>query len=405
MEIKNNIYKIILISAIACSCTEHENIQSESIPEILPFASLSPGMNVVARNNEGKLALQYTDGKAFLFSVTIEMDDNTFNIFSSEGEATTLIESRLSPVISTFIFDNNCFKTTLSSIASTKNHTTEPINYLLFDIMAKDGKKHDFHFTAEVDLKNKYNRNFSFYETDPERKYIPELIIGTKHNRQTSVNPINSSITISESHHETKSFSTVMSLGMDDKYILHYFGEKLLPAWKTTSNTTIADIAQKEIRHPNKIRRKAERFNKLASSKRSNRTAKANFMAAYTKSGQMVYVPFGIMGQFYPMPQIIADLCHSGEKELLKAMLNPIFEYSKSDSWKAPYAPSDVGSYYYVMHPMTDNTDKFLSTKSLLAITEKIDSISGNGKYSKAHAEIIKTWKNYVKQHEAEHEK
>lgn len=213
---------------------------------------------------------------------------------------------------------------------------------------------------------------------------------------------------------ETKKAEGHLLLGYDDIYSIQYFGENLRPYWNRKGNETILSQFQKAEKEYKTLMDKCSAFD-------------ANLMKEATEAGGRKYAELCALA--YRQSIAAHKLVEAPNKDLLflskenfsngsigtvditypsaplflmyntelaKGLLNHIFYYSESGKWNKPFAAHDVGTYPLANGQTYGGDMPIEETGNMLVITAAIAAIEKNADYAQKHWEVLTIWTDYL---------
>ncbi len=215
--------------------------------------------------------------------------------------------------------------------------------------------------------------------------------------------------------------SCYVLLAYDDLYSIRYFGRDLKAYWKRNGKT-IEELLMQSAGRYDRIARQAARFDAELMSDLKNAGGEA-----YQKIGALAYrqalaankivvdgkgMPLmlskenfsnGCMGTvdvFYPFSPLVILL----NPALAKASFVPIFEYGRSERWKFPFAPHDIGTYPHATGQAYGGGERSEKNQMpveecgnmillVAAVVEAEDDIS----FARSYWDIVSVWAKFLK--------
>jgi len=201
----------------------------------------------------------------------------------------------------------------------------------------------------------------------------------------------------------------------DDVYSIQYFWKNLKPYWNREGTETILGQLATAAHQYKGVMKKCTKFDAkmLDDAQKAGGKKYAELCAlAYRQSiaahklveseeGELLFLSkecfsngcIGTVDVSYPSVPLF--LLYN--PDLVKGMMNPIFEFSESGRWNKPFATHDVGTY-----PMANGEvyggDGMPVEESgnMLIMTYAIARAEGNAEYAQKHWETLSTWANYL---------
>ncbi len=214
--------------------------------------------------------------------------------------------------------------------------------------------------------------------------------------------------------------SRLIALAYDDLYSVEYFHRKLRPYWRRGGADALSVISEGIEQYP-AVRKRCEAFDRelLNDARRAGGDDYADIVAlAYRQAIAAHKLVEGPGGK----PLLFSKESSSGacmatvdvtypscpmfllfNPELLKALMEPVFQYSESSLWPHDFAPHDVGLYplangqAYGGGP--DNLAMQMPVEesgNMLIMTAALCDVDGNARYAARHWDELTAWARYL---------
>ncbi len=206
----------------------------------------------------------------------------------------------------------------------------------------------------------------------------------------------------------------MVMLGYDDLYSIQYFHQNLKPWWKKDNSSTIENEMEKASNDYTSILAKCD----SANAKVYNDAVQAGgedygklCVMAYRQAisahkllkspkGEILFLSkenfsngsINTVDVTYPS----APLFLVYNPELLKGMLNGIFEFSETGRWKNSFAAHDLGTYPLANGQTYGEGMPVEESGNMVILTGAIAKAEGNADYAQKHWETLTTWTNYL---------
>jgi len=211
-----------------------------------------------------------------------------------------------------------------------------------------------------------------------------------------------------------KTMEKYMMLGYDDLKSIEYFGNQLLPVWRTSPSVTFeTQLVQANKDYPS-LKLKTKDFDKKLVAEATSAGGKEYAdlcKLAYRQSiaaHKIVYAPNGdilflskenFSGGFINTVDVTypsAPLYLRYNPELLKGMLNGIFYYSESGKWNKDYPAHDIGTYPIANGQIYGEDMPVEEAGNMIILVGAIAKAEGNAKYAEKHWKEISRWVGYL---------
>ncbi len=206
-------------------------------------------------------------------------------------------------------------------------------------------------------------------------------------------------------------------IGYDDLYSIQYFGENLLPYWKKNGQVSIEQAFAAAEREYRDVLNRCDRLDRELMAEATACAGKEyaelcalvyrQIIAAHklvaTKEGELLFFSkenfsngsIGTVDITYPSAPFFLKY----NVELVKALMNFIFEYSESGKWTKPFAAHDVGTYPQANGQTYGGDMPVEESGNMLILTAAIAQKEGNADYAAKHWEVLTTWADYLLEH------
>ena len=220
----------------------------------------------------------------------------------------------------------------------------------------------------------------------------------------------------------TKSVSRLVTLVYDDIYSIEFLHRKLRPYWRR-GGWNAEDLIRAAARDYPALKKRCEQFDadlvrdatKCGGEKYAQILSLAyrHAIAAHKLTVDIDGTPLffskenfsngciATVDVAYPASPIYMLLC----PDLLKALLEPVMQYSRSPMWPNDFAPHDVGTYplangqvYGGGATQMANQMPVEESGNMLIMLGVLSRIEGNADYARIYWPTISKWANYLKE-------
>ena len=210
-------------------------------------------------------------------------------------------------------------------------------------------------------------------------------------------------------------------LAYDDLYSVLYFGQQLRPFWKRDGKTA-ETLLHEAARNYSDIAARAAAFDKalmddlyrsggsdyqLIGALAYRQALGANKIVADTTGMPLMFSKennsngcMGTVDVFYPFaPQVLLL-----NPTLARASFAPIFEYARSDRWRFPFAPHDLGTYPHAMgqaygggERSEENQMPVEESGNMILLTAAVVEAEDDIAFARMYWDTLTEWAEYLK--------
>lgn len=208
--------------------------------------------------------------------------------------------------------------------------------------------------------------------------------------------------------------SRYIILAYDDMYSIEYFGNKLCAWWKRDGMSS-EEMLRRADESYTEVEEKCRRFDmRLFNDVRDVGGEKyaelcvlayRQAIAAHKLVAGPKGLPLFFSKENYSNGSIATvDITYPSSPlflaynpDLLKGMLNPIFDYSESGRWTKPFAAHDVGTYPRANGQKYRHDMPVEESGNMIILTAAIVSIEKDISYAASHWDVLTTWAEYLR--------
>ncbi len=201
-----------------------------------------------------------------------------------------------------------------------------------------------------------------------------------------------------------------LTAAFDGLYAMNYFGEDIRPYWNKDGETSIERLYREAESDYRKLMTKCFAFDRKLMDEATRaggkeyaelcalayRQTTSAFQLSESPEGNPLYFTtwVGPMDVYYSASPLFLYTC----PELLKAMLNPFFEYSESGKWKKPFPPRKLEGYPFVNGSNRGGDWPIEEAGNALIMVAAIAQAEGEATYAERHWETLTKWAAYLRE-------
>lgn len=303
-----------------------------------------------------------------------------------------------------------------------------PVNYLAYRVKALDGQTHSMKISFDLDqewifgktlTEKTIGRGWKIVKTGVSEQKIfsgrgqagPSwgyLYMGMKGNN-VILSDNRGHLVIAQELGNVTNASDVLLIGFDELCALQYFGENLPPYWKKGGKRSMEKELKKARKQYQSIKKECDRIDDKWMNKAiaaggikfaehyipSYRNMMASYRLAETPDRKPVYFGY-VVGNAEESHALAPKLLFFERTDLLKALLNPVFDYSEKGKWVKQYPAHDVGNYPIAIAQVSEKDMPVADAADMLMLVEAIVTAEKNPEYAKQHWKQVSQWGEYL---------
>lgn len=390
------------------------------IPEEV-VANMNEGENIIAAHCWNRLGTGLID-----FGIYAE---NTSN---RGADVAHLKSVNMGATQTHYVFQCGKVKLMLDFIAPLLPHKPDllgcPVNYLAYRIKSLDEQPHTVKISFDLDQEWTFGKTQTTTVVDGDWKIVQTgvaeqkifagkesagpswgyLYMGMK-GRNVTVSDHSGHILISQELGEITDASDKLLIGFDELCSLQYFGENLRPYWNRDGKRTMEEELKKAWKQHQTIQTECDRIDDKWANKAmatggikfaehyipSYRNIMSSYRLAETPDGKPIYFAY-LVGSAEESHTLAPKLLFFERTDLLKALLNPVFDYSERGKWVKKYPAHDVGTYPVSIVQVSEKDKPVADAADMLIMTESIVNAEENNEYAKQHWQQLSQWGEYL---------
>ena len=205
-----------------------------------------------------------------------------------------------------------------------------------------------------------------------------------------------------------------LMIGYDDLYSIQYLYNNLLPYWKHEGKVDIFQAFERAEKNYSSLLSRCDAFDQTMMKDAENaggkeyaelcalayRQAISAHKLVQDKEGNLLFLSkennsngcINTVDLTYPS----APLFLLYNPDLMKGMMNPIFNYSESGRWTKPFPAHDMGQYPLANGQVYGGDMPVEEAGNMLLVTAAVSYREGNADYALKHWDVLTVWADYL---------
>lgn len=316
----------------------------------------------------------------------------------------------------------------LSPLLIGKSVLGHPLSYMFYSINSLDNDSHHVRLDFKLDTQSIFGESTtqmvdstdwkivcisseanSLFRKEQNLPLWGHLFIGMRDEKVVWNRGSNGYFSFSYGEDNTQCSSGVLTLGYDEQYALQYLGDNLRPYWNRKGKNIISDMMKSGENTVWKLKSFCDESDKYFRDKAIDqggidamayyfpyyRTIVASHHLAETEDGMLICTGDPI-GCIVSERKYISNLVFFERADLMKGMLNPIFDFCESGRWNSCYPPYDLGPYPFALHQVDRSHRPVENACAIMAMASAITYADANSKYSLQHEKLLRQWSKFI---------
>lgn len=277
-----------------------------------------------------------------------------------------------------------------------------PVSFITYRVLVKDDQPHDVEILFDIDR--------GWTKSDSLHIVMPAEGAKYSYEREHAI--------YMQKLSEENDYGGVLLLGYQERQALQYKGENLLPYWNRDGKKTITEVLQmmgsKYKEWQKECDEEDNHWNKdmyLFGNKRYAGQAISsyrNFLSSHhivtNLEGKLL--SFGnTLGSIRDAYDCFPTLQIFNRTDLMKGLLESVFETCESNDWIKKYPPYDIGVYPIASRQVNGEEHSVEMAADMLIMTLDVVNAEEDVDYAEKHWKVLRLWGDYLKEETEESEK